>query len=72
MLGVVAHPGLAECGFHLAVIRYSRMSSSTGNWLIAAGAVALLLGLLIAARRHGQHVDTSLLTLGAADYLSAP
>jgi len=42
-----------------------RMSSRTGNWMIAAGAVALVMGLLALPAALGEHVDTSLLTLGA-------
>ena len=41
------------------------MSSRTGNWMIAAGAVAVLLGILVLPAALGEHVDTSLLTLGA-------
>jgi hypothetical protein len=41
------------------------MSSRTGNWMIAAGAVALVMGLIALPAALGEHVDTSLLTLGA-------
>jgi hypothetical protein len=41
------------------------MSSQTGNWMIVAGAVALVMGLLLLPAALGEHVDTSLLTLGA-------
>lgn len=41
------------------------MSSRTGNLMIAAGAVALVMGLLALPAALGEHVDTSLLTLGA-------
>ena len=70
MLAVVAYPDLAECGFHLAVIKVLRMSSRTGNLLIAVGAVALVLGLITLPAALGEHIDTSLLTLGAAGIYS--
>jgi hypothetical protein len=41
------------------------MSSRTGNLMIAAGAVALVMGLLALPAALGEHVDISLLTLGA-------
>src|SRR5690242_1588827 len=41
------------------------MSPRTGNWMIAAGAVAVLMGMLVLPAAMGQPVDTSLLTLGA-------
>src|SRR6266849_2840787 len=41
------------------------MSLRTGNWMIAAGAVALVMGLLVLPAALGEHVDTSLITLGA-------
>jgi hypothetical protein len=65
MLAVVAYPDLAECGFHLAVMKVLRMSSRTGNLLIAVGAVTLVLGLITLPAALGEHIDTSLLTLGA-------
>ena len=57
-------PGLARA----ALPRFKkviRMSSRTGNWMIAVGAVALVLGLVTLPAALGEHVDTSLLTLGA-------
>ena len=41
------------------------MSSRAGNWMIAAGAVVLLLGLIVLPAAMGGHLDTSLLALGA-------
>ncbi len=41
------------------------MSSRTGNWMIALGALVLVLGLVALPAALGEHVDTSLLTLGA-------
>lgn len=52
-------------GFLLVFMKVIRMSSRTGNWMIAAGAVALVMGLLTLPAALGEHVDTSLLTLGA-------
>lgn len=42
------------------------MSSRTGNWIIAAGAVAVLLGILVLPAALGAHGDSSLLPLAAA------
>jgi hypothetical protein len=42
------------------------MSSRTGNWMIAFGAVTLVMGLIALPAALGEHVDTSLLTLGAS------
>ena len=41
------------------------MSSRAGNWIIATGAVVVLLGLLVLPAALGEHVETSLLILGA-------
>jgi hypothetical protein len=41
------------------------MSSRTGNLMIGLGAVALVMGLIALPAALGEHVDTSLLTLGA-------
>lgn len=41
------------------------MTSRTGNLMIGAGAVAVLIGILVLPAALGEHVDTSLLTLGA-------
>ena len=41
------------------------MSSRTGNSMIALGAVTLVMGLIALPAALGEHVDTSLLTLGA-------
>ena len=41
------------------------MSSRTGNLMIVMGAIALVMGLLALPAAMGEHVDTSLLTLGA-------
>ena len=49
----------------LVFTKVTRMSSRTGNWMIAVGAVALVLGLVALPAALGEHVDTSLLTLGA-------
>ena len=40
------------------------MSSRTGNWMIAAGALILVMGLIALPAALGEHVETSLLTLG--------
>ena len=40
------------------------MSSRTGNWMIALGAVAALIGLVIAASSVGDHEGTTLLAVG--------
>jgi hypothetical protein len=64
MLAVVRYPGLAR-GFLLVFMKVLRMSSRTGNWMIAAGVVALIMGLLTLPAALGEHMDTSLLTLGA-------
>jgi hypothetical protein len=55
-------PGERVFFSHMKVIT---MSSRTGNWMIAAGAIALVMGLLALPAAMGEHVDTSLLTLGA-------
>jgi hypothetical protein len=41
------------------------MSPRTGNWIIAAGAVAVLMGMLVLPAALSQPVETSLLILGA-------
>lgn len=41
------------------------MSSRTGNWLIAAGVVVGILGIVVLPAALGEHPDTSLLILGA-------
>jgi hypothetical protein len=41
------------------------MSSRAGNWIIATGAIVVLLGLLVLPAALGEHVETSLLILGA-------
>jgi hypothetical protein len=41
------------------------MSSRAGNWLIGVGAVAVLLGLVALPAALGEHMETSLLALGA-------
>ena len=41
------------------------MSSRTGNWMIAVGIIAGIMGLIALPAALGEHVDTSLLTLGA-------
>ena len=42
-----------------------KMSSRTGNWLIAAGVVVALLGIVVLPAALGEHPDVSLLILGA-------
>jgi hypothetical protein len=56
MLAFVGYPGLQGT---------PTMSSRTGNWMIAVGAVAVLLGILVLPAALSEHVDTSLLALGA-------
>jgi hypothetical protein len=58
-------PRLGEQAFFLVFKKVIGMSSRTGNLMIAAGAVALLMGLITLPAALGEHVDTSLLTLGA-------
>jgi hypothetical protein len=41
------------------------MSSRAGNWMIAVGIIAGVMGLIALPAALGEHVDTSLLTLGA-------
>ena len=41
------------------------MSSQTGNWMIAVGALGAVIGLLMLPAALGEHPDTSLLILGA-------
>lgn len=60
---MASYPGLARARPRLH--EGDRMSSRTGNWMIALGAVALVLGLVALPAALGEHVDTSLLTLGA-------
>lgn len=42
-----------------------RMSSRIGNWMIAAGIVAVVMGLIALPAALGEPVETSLLILGA-------
>jgi hypothetical protein len=51
--------------FLLVSMKVTWMSSRTGNLMIAVGAIALVMGLLALPAAMGEHVDTSLLTLGA-------
>src|SRR2546422_11725577 len=51
--------------FLLVSTKVTWMSSRTGNLMIAVGAIALVMGLLALPAAMGEHVDTSLLTLGA-------
>ena len=64
MVAVVGYPWSGERLFP-RLHEGDRMSSRTGNWMIAGGAVALVLGLVALPAALGEHVDTSLLTLGA-------
>jgi len=41
------------------------MSSTTGTWMIAVGALAAVIGLIMLPAALGEHPDTSLLVLGA-------
>ena len=41
------------------------MSSQTGTWLIAVGAIAASIGIIMLPAALGEHPDTSLLVLGA-------
>jgi hypothetical protein len=41
------------------------MSSITGNWMIALGAITAFLGLCLMPAAMGEHADATLLTLGA-------
>ncbi|MGH9544827.1 MAG: hypothetical protein ACRD23_06385 [Terriglobales bacterium] len=41
------------------------MSSQTGNWMIAVGALGGFVGMLMLPAALGEHPDTSLLILGA-------
>lgn len=43
-----------------------KMSSQTGNWMIAVGALGVVVGLLMLPAALGEHIDTSLLVLGAS------
>ena len=42
------------------------MSSTTGTWMIAVGALAAVIGLIMLPAALGEHPDTSLLVLGAS------
>jgi len=64
MFAVVGYPGLSREALP-SPKRYGPMSSRAGNWMIAVGAVVLLLGLIVLPAAMGQHQDTSLLALGA-------
>jgi hypothetical protein len=41
------------------------MSSTTGSWMIAIGALAAVIGLLMLPAALGEHADASLLLMGA-------
>jgi hypothetical protein len=41
------------------------MSSTTGTWMIAIGALGAVIGLIMLPAALGEHPDTSLLVLGA-------
>jgi hypothetical protein len=41
------------------------MSSTTGTWMIAVGALGLVIGLVMLPAAFGDHPDTNLLVLGA-------
>jgi hypothetical protein len=41
------------------------MSSQTGTWLIAVGAIGASIGIIMLPAALGEHPDTSLLVLGA-------
>jgi len=42
------------------------MTPRTGTWIITAGALVLLLGILVLPAALGEHLDASLLILGAS------
>ena len=58
-------PQARRAGFSRSSRRCVTMSSRTGNLMIGLGAVALVMGLITLPAALGEHVDTSLLTLGA-------
>ncbi len=64
MLTTAGYPR-GEAGFSRPSRRCVTMSSRTGNLMIGLGAVALVMGLIALPAALGEHVDTSLLTLGA-------
>ena len=45
--------------------RHLTMSSTTGTWMIALGALGAVIGLIMLPAALGEHPDTSLLVLGA-------
>ena len=66
MVAFAGYPRRGEkAAFSSPSRRYSKMSSRTGNLMIAVGALALIMGLIALPAALGEHVETSLLTLGA-------
>ena len=64
MFAIAGHLMVAASEFHSAK-KAPKMSSQTGNWMIAVGALGGFIGIRMLPAAMGEHPDTSLLVLGA-------
>jgi hypothetical protein len=63
MFAVASQPKFAASLHSAEKVR--NMSSQTGTWLIAVGALGACIGIVVLPAALGEHPDTSLLILGA-------
>jgi hypothetical protein len=65
MVASAAHPIVLRRVRLRSAKKALKMSSTTGSWMIAVGALAAVIGLLMLPAALGEHPDTSLLLMGA-------
>jgi len=65
MFAKAGYPSSSRANLRAPPKRHLTMSSTTGTWMIAVGALAAVIGLIMLPAALGEHPDTSLLVLGA-------